>query len=482
MRKNRGLAIIAGLVGLALPALGQMTPPIMPNVQEAPVPAPIEIAAPPSVPADVPNRPLSADEAALLALHHQPSLRTVQATVMAAQGNAEVTESALGPTVSTSASYYKTWGSLTTSSNGSGQTSTTGVHAQATGGSSPAPTTRVSPGWTLDATVSQLVFDFDRTRNEVRQAWAQERAAQAGLSIAQAELVLEVKLDFYSYVQDEQLVTVAEGNVKDQQAHLALAKAQVGAGLGIPSDVVRAEAAVADAVFSLIQARTNAQLARVALAQQIGIDPRTPLVPAPETEATATDVDLNKLVTQALGGRPELVQAQESLQAAQFGLSAARKNNWPSVSGSAGWVDTDTDFPPGNNGAFVGVTALWTPFDSGLTKGLTTQAHAGVQTAQAGYDTATLAIITDVTQSYLNLKTAEQHVPTAQAEVFNAQEALRLAQGRYRAGIGVFLDVLDAEAALVTANTNLVNARTAVDQARASLAHAVNADPVLAKK
>lgn len=61
----------------------------------------------------------------------------------------------------------------------------------------------------------------------------------------------------------------------------------------------------------------------------------------------------------------------------------------------------------------------------------------------------------------------------AEAQVTNAQEALRLAEGRYRAGIGVFLDVLDAQTDLDGANTNRVNARTSLDRARAALAHAV---------
>jgi outer membrane protein TolC len=85
-----------------------------------------------------------------------------------------------------------------------------------------------------------------------------------------------------------------------------------------------------------------------------------------------------------------------------------------------------------------------------------------------------------VTSAYLNLKTAEQRVTTAEAEVANAQESLRLAQGRYRAGLGVFLDVIDTQAALLTAETNQANAQLAVDQARAALAHAINADPTLA--
>ena len=52
---------------------------------------------------------------------------------------------------------------------------------------------------------------------------------------------------------------------------------------------------------------------------------------------------------------------------------------------------------------------------------------------------------------------------------------MRLAEGRYRAGVGTFIDVTDAQAALLTAQTNRVNAQSAVDQARAALAHAIGA-------
>ena len=52
---------------------------------------------------------------------------------------------------------------------------------------------------------------------------------------------------------------------------------------------------------------------------------------------------------------------------------------------------------------------------------------------------------------------------------------MRLAQGRYAAGLGTFLDVLDAQAALITAETNRVNAESTVNQANAALAHAIGA-------
>jgi outer membrane protein TolC len=46
-------------------------------------------------------------------------------------------------------------------------------------------------------------------------------------------------------------------------------------------------------------------------------------------------------------------------------------------------------------------------------------------------------------------------------------------EGRYRAGLGIFLDVIDAQAALTTANANLVNAQSALDQSRAALYRAL---------
>ncbi len=96
-----------------------------------------------------------------------------------------------------------------------------------------------------------------------------------------------------------------------------------------------------------------------------------------------------------------------------------------------------------------------------------------MQSAQAEAESVRLAVISDVSQAYLNLKTAEQRVTTADSEVANATEAVRLTEGRYQGGLGTFIDVLDAQTALVTASTNRVNAISSVNLARSALVHAV---------
>jgi outer membrane protein len=460
--------LVALCCGVVPVRAADLTPPVQPQIQATPVPPPVVLPPPTEAqPPDVPIKPLTAEDAALLALRHQPSLTVAQSQVLAAQGFVQQAKSALGPSVGTEASYtYSTSGSSIGLGGGSG-TGTATVNG-------------VSPsGWLLSATVRQLIWDFDHSLDLVRQASAQERSAGAGLTMAQSDLVYSVKEAFYSLAQDLRLVAVAQDNLKNQQAHLALAQARLNAGIGVPLDVVQAQTAVDDAIFSLTQAQNNALLARVSLADLIGVDPRTPLQPADSSEPSTLGDNIDQLNSAALAQRPEVLQAQESVTAAVLGLDAARNSNAPVISGSVGWQDHDPHFPPDMNSLAAGVALQWTPFDSGLTEGRVTVAQAGVEAAQAELVSARLGVLSDVSQAYLNLHTAEQGVVTAQAELVNAQEALRLAEGRYRAGIGVFLDVLDAQAALVVANTNQVNALTAVEQARAALAHAINADPAM---
>jgi len=447
----------------------ETTPPIAPKTQETPLPPPVTLPPPPSPTPEVPNRPLTADEAARIALRLQPNITVARAGVQAAQGRTQQARSGELPTVGLGAGYTHQ-DTLATEGGGS-----TGNNTGGTGTGGATGTTFSFPGYQASLTVRQLLFDFNHTRDLVRQSAALERAANANLTGVQQAVVLQVKQAFYTYAQNVRLVAVNEANVRNTQAQLDLAQARLKSGLGLPSDVVRAQTAVADAVFQLNQAQNSASVARVNLALLMGIDPRTPIEAADTSEPAVTANDVNALVNRALAQRPEILAAQATLQAAQHGVNAAKTTNAPSVAANLGLSSRGSDFPPGNDFFTVGVSVQWNLFDSGLTAGRVKEARANVEAAQAQLTNARLVVVSDVSQAYLNLRTAEQRVTTADAEVANAEESVRLAEGRYRSGLGTFLDLITAQTALVTARTNRVNAQSAVDQARAALSRAIGA-------
>lgn len=443
----------------AMPLAAEQTPPIQPKVQETPLPVQVTLPAPPGLP-DIPNTPLTASEAACIALNHQPNVTVAQAGVIAAAGRQQQARSELYPSLTTGAGYNNQ-----------------AISPSATNG-------RVSSanasGYQVTANLSQLIFDFNHTRDLVRQSTALRTSAYANMTRVESDLVLQVKQAFYNYAQSIRLVSVNEANLRNQQSHLDVAKARLSAGLGLPADVVRAETAVSNAIFNLNVAHNNASVARINLAELMGIDPRTPVEISDTGEPAIAADDVNALVDTAMKQRPEMVQTAASAQAAAYGVNAAKTGNGPSLSANAGWLQRGSDFPPGENSLVYGLAIQWTPFDAGFTRGRVKEAQANLLAAQAQMQSARLAIVSDVSQAYINLKTAEQRLVTAESEVANAQEALRLTEGRYRAGLGTFIDVLDAQTALVTADTNRVNAKTAVDQARAALSRSIGAPIVTA--
>jgi outer membrane protein len=457
----------------APPPARNQTPPLMPNVVQIPAPQHIAI---PTGPANEASRPLTADEAAKMALQVQPSLRLAQAQLLAAQGKVLVVRSGLLPTLSLSSTYGRTVVvengkvsfppavSTTSASNGS-----SGV------GTSESTTTGTFAGLTNTVTLHQLLFDFNHTRDLVRQAEAQQKAAKHNLTLAELNLIYAVKQAYYTYTQDQALVAVQKANLASTQAQLDLATAQVKTGLGAPANVVTAASAVGQASEALNLADQTATIGRINLALAIGVDPRTPIDTVAGEEPVPVITDMNGLVSLALKQRPDVLLAQESVRAAGFELSAARTTSAPSLSLSIGASAKGADTPVNSTQGALGLSISWDIFDGGLSAGARKEASADLMTAKSQLQTAGLTVVSDVTQAYVNLKTEEQQVIIAEASVKDAQEGVRLAEGRFRAGVAIFIEVTTAQATLVQAETALVNAQTSVQQCRALLRRAIGA-------
>lgn len=436
------------------------------------MPPPVTLPAPPpgtpgtaGTPDEPVIAPLTADEAARIALRLQPDVVTASADILAAQGRTQQARSALRPTFGISSGYtqQRSLNDLGGNNGGGG----------GGGGTPDAFNSSSSSGLRITATARQLLFDFNRTRDAVRAAALRERAATANLTRVQSDLVLTVKQAFYTLVQNNRLVTVSEANLKNRQGQLALTRARLGTGLGAPADVVRAQTAVAEAVFDLETARNVAATARVDLALQMGIDARTPIEAQDSGEPQIASDDVNSLVDQGLKQRPETQQALANIEAAQFNVKVARKTNRPSLGASVGAGSRSGAFGLGNGSVRATLDLAFTPFDGGLTKGLVREAQAEVLASQAELARTQQVIASDVSQAYLNLRTAERRIISSDAGVVNAEESVRIAEGRYRAGVAAFIEVTDAQTALISARTNRVNAQSSVDQARASLSRAV---------
>jgi len=323
-------------------------------------------------------------------------------------------------------------------------------------------------------TVQQLLYDFGKTRDLVRQQSALERASRWNLSRAQQTVAMQVKSAFYTLVQDLANVGISESDVATRQKELDEATARMNNGLGAPADVLQAKTNLAAGAISLSSARDAALTARMSLAQLLGINPRTPIVPAPEKETPLSDeMDLEKLVFDAMQDRPDIKSAKEQVSAATFAVSEARKGNLPRVDVLGGVNGKGpNDFFLTENASY-GIVVSWLFGDGGLTAGQVKQAKGNEDAARQNLIVVTNQAISDVGQAYVDLQSSLQRLDIASAGVANALELVRIDEGRYVGGIGQFLDVTTAQASLFTAQLSLSQAQGDVERSRASLRTAI---------
>ena len=442
------------LLILGLLPIGGWADPYTPQTQQAEVPKPVElpsIAVPESVPTT-----MGLKEAVDTAFRYQSSLRASESQIRAAQGRVRQQASGLNPRLLIQSTYNEQL--INSLGGGLG-----GVFS--------------ANGWNHNATLSQLVTDFGHTRDLTAAQEHSREANQAAYEQAQSDVALQVKQAYFNLLSAQRLIKVQEDSIVNRREHVAEARSRFSAGLGLPSDVTRAETALSASLFQLSQAQTTASNNRLQFNLALGLDPRMKITLREEEEPLLGFKTTEELFEMALAQRPELQQYKQQVASAQSTLDAAYTTSTPSISVNGAYQNRQN---PSFQTLGINLAIQFQAIDGGLQDGKITEGKANLDRAKADLEGAEQRVLSQVGQAYLNLKNAEQQVASATAEEANARETLRLTNGRYKVGLGIFLDVLDAQSALLTAQTNRVNALTQVYLSRAALTRAVSGAPAVA--
>ena len=171
------------------------------------------------------------------------------------------------------------------------------------------------------------------------------------------------------------------------------------------------------------------------------------------------------LSSQALLSRPDVIQAEQQLAAANANIGVARAAMFPRIvlSGSAGQV-SDTLSGLFNAGQFAYTLTgnlLLTLFDAGRNQANVRVAEVNRDQAVASYEKAVQTAYREAADALVAQDTWRRQVEAQQALLVSEQSRSRLTQLRYDNGAASLGDRLDAERSLATAQQSLVQVRLA---------------------
>jgi outer membrane protein TolC len=468
---------------LAVPSLALAQP-------AAPAPAPAPVPLPPDQPQNPPpaetpqwlpgvvdvtaaetavpgKLTLTMARAVEIAQKTQPSLRQAKATIEAASGRVEGAKVGEHPVVTLSAS-------VGASSDPRSQC----VFADTTSGLCGGFFTG-SYNTGLSAGASWRIYDFGLTHANVVAAEANEDAAKAGYSVSSLDVRRDVEIAFLEALARKRLVLVAQATVKSEAAHLDQAKRFVAAQAKDPIEVAQAQARASNAQSTLAQAQSDEAVALANLRAAIGwLDPaRAPAVdPNWPTPVSQDPSDLTELVATARKYRPEIVQLDKEIYAANASVTAAHAERRPVLSANGGIAYSP--FPNANSWPEqpswqAGLTLSWQLLDGGRSRADVLVANANLLSAQAQRDALLVSLTSAIEASRAQIVANKANVEASTEGVTAAQAELKLAEARYAQGLGSQIELADAQTAVTTASGNLITAEWNLAAAWATLRRAL---------
>jgi outer membrane protein len=317
----------------------------------------------------------------------------------------------------------------------------------------------ISDSTSFSISARMPIYDFGRGQLGID--LAKEAVAGTRLQLASIEqsVLLNAIEAFMQYRQATELVRLRENNLKVIDQELRAANDRFDVGEITRTDVAMAEAAKAQSLSALAQARGDLERSTEAYMMAVGSKPNSPDAPVnlPSLPASASAAK-----AAAAKGHPDVLAAQSQVKQAEIRLAQAEANAMPSISLSGSLSRSDQTSLNMTSSANLGVEATIPLYQGGQIDSGVRQATAQLSSAKSALRVAVLNSDLQVGSAYARLTVARANMQATEQQIAAAQIAFDGLREEAKLGARTTLDVLNAEQNLLDAKANRVIASTEV--------------------
>jgi len=405
------------------------------------------------------------------ALINNRDLMVSVANIEAARAQFQIQRAQQFPQVGASAGVTLT-GDRGGSGNGSGSGS---------GKSSKSVTAQYSTGLSVPSFELDL---FGRLRSLTHAQLERYLATEAAARATRLTLVAEIANGWLDYAADSSLLAVSQDTAAAAAKSVQLTQARLNAGVSARTDLVQAEQILDTAQADVANQRTLVAQDLNALQLLVGapIDPGLLSHSIDEVSPTIAELPPG-LSSYVLLRRPDVVEAEYNLRAANANIGAARAALFPKITltGLLGFASSALTslFTGGAFGWSASANAAYTIFNAGAGRANVRLSQAQKEAAVATYQGTIQSAFRDVADALARRGTMGDQLSARQRQDAAAAEYLRLSEARYKAGVDNYLTTLDAQRSYYSARQLLVQTKLTAAQNLVDLYQALGGDPLL---
>jgi multidrug efflux system outer membrane protein len=325
---------------------------------------------------------------------------------------------------------------------------------------------------------------FGRVRSLTHVQLERYLATEAGARATRLSLVSAVANAWLDHAADSSLRRIAEQTAASAQRSVQLTRLRLEGGVAPRTDLRQAEQILSQAQADVARQRTAVAQDVNALQLLVGapIDPALLSGSIHEAFAKIAPVPAG-LDSYVLLRRPDVVQAEYQLRAANAQIGAARAALFPRITltGLLGFASSALAklFTGGAFGWSAGADATYTIFQSGAGHANVRLSEAQRNAAVATYQRTIQTAFREVSDALARRGTIADEIGARERQQTATADTYRLTEARYRAGIDPFLTVLDAQRSYYSAQQAMVQTRLTAAQNIVAIYQSIGGDALL---
>jgi len=362
----------------------------------------------------------------------------------------------------------------------------TGVGSGGTGtGGAVSTTSGSGSAWSVNLGTTAFELDlFGRIRSLTGAALDRYFATEAAARATRLTLVGDIADAWLTYGADQSLLAIAQQTASSAERSVTLTRARLEGGIAPRTDLRQAEQVLATAQADLAQQKTAVAQDVNALQLLVGAPIDTALLPRSIEEAAPTVATLPAgLDSGILLRRPDVVQAEYLLRAANGQIGAARAALFPRISltGLVGFASTALTslFSGGSFNYSVAPSVSYPIFQAGAGVANVEYSKAERDAALATYEKTIQTAFQETADALARQGTIDDQLGANRRFLNAASDTYRLTDASYRGGVTQFLNTLDAQRSLYSAQRTVVATQLTAASNRVTLYRVLGGDSLL---
>jgi len=260
-----------------------------------------------------------------------------------------------------------------------------------------------------------------------------------------------------------QRLQLAQATLQSQQSSYDLTKKGFDIGVYSALELRQIQISVDTARADVANYRSQVKQDQNALVLLVGQPVPEDLLPQsqPDQLQVTSVADLPAgIPSEVLQRRPDILQAEHSLQAANANIGAARAAFFPTITLTTTLGSASNQL----SGLFASGSKVWSfapqltlpIFDAGRNRSKLKSAEVAQQITVAQYEKAIQSAFKEVADALAIRENLTERLQAQQSLVEASQESYKLSDARFRGGIDSYLAVLDAQRTLYSAQQTLI--------------------------